>query len=508
MKKELKSGLIVSCQAAEGEPLFGLHLMRYMARAAVAGGAVGIRALADEIAEIKQEVNVPVIGLVKRKYADSDVYITPTFAEIDEVLRSGADVIAMDATGRARPNGITLQELVAYARQKSPETLLMADTDTVENALIADSLGFDFVGTTMRGYTAATNGIKIPDYAFLKELKAKLKNAKLIAEGGVWETGELEKALACKPFAVVIGTAITRPKDITARFAKVFEKNERILCFDLGGTALKCAIVQNGNILRKEIISTDVTRGLDGIKETFAEGVKFFAGEEYAGVAVSSAGNIDSESGTVISATPLLPAYGGFDLRSYMESITHKPCVCLNDGFAALLGEDYLQILGDSAVMLTLGTGVGGAYLCGGKPKNIEGAGIGHVTLYENGRACNCGKRGCIEQYISGTALGKLLKENGVAEKDHAAMWNKYKAGDENVTRAVKTWLKDIRRSLDALYALRPFEVAVLGGGVAESAQYWFNDELFAGAPYRVRVSKGLNDAGLIGAYAFYTRGV
>jgi N-acylglucosamine-6-phosphate 2-epimerase len=215
-------GLIVSCQAAEGEPLYGLNLMRYMARAAVEGGAVAIRALAEEIPSIREEVSVPVIGLVKRVYKDSEVYITPTCREIDEVIASGADVIAMDVTGRARPNGVTTRELVNYARSRDSAILLMADCDTLENALKADTLGFDFIGTTMRGYTPATAGIEIPDYGFLNTLSRRLKHGKLIAEGGIWERGQLARVLEAKPYAVVIGSAITRPKNITRRMNELF----------------------------------------------------------------------------------------------------------------------------------------------------------------------------------------------------------------------------------------------------------------------------------------------
>ena len=217
-------GLIVSCQAAEGEPLYGLGLMRYMARAAVAGGAVGIRALAEEIPAIKEEVSVPVIGLVKRVYQDSGVYITSTRREIDETIASGADVVAMDVTGRARPNGETTEELVRYARERAPSVLLMADCDTLESALEADALGFDFIGTTMRGYTPATKGVRIPDYGFLCELKKRLVRGKLIAEGGIWEREQLARVLEADPYAVVIGSAITRPKNITRRFCELFGK--------------------------------------------------------------------------------------------------------------------------------------------------------------------------------------------------------------------------------------------------------------------------------------------
>lgn len=224
--KELKSGLIISCQAQSHEPLYGLGLMKYFARCAVAGGAVGIRALAEEIPDIRTEVDVPIIGLVKRSYPDSEVYITPTFREIDEVIASGADVIALDVTGRAYPGGVTVEKLVGYAREKAPGVPLMADTDCMENALLADALGFDYVGTTMRGYTPKTKGIRIPDVEYLCELAGKLKHAKLIAEGGIWERDELRRVLRAKPYAVVIGTAVTRPADITRRFAAVMEEEK------------------------------------------------------------------------------------------------------------------------------------------------------------------------------------------------------------------------------------------------------------------------------------------
>lgn len=215
-------GLIVSCQAAEGEPFYGLNLMRYMARAAVEGGAVAIRALAEEIPAIKEEVSVPVIGLVKRSYADSEVYLSPTFKEIDEVITSGADVIAMDVTGRARPGGVSTEEMIRYARMRDGEILLMADCDTLENALKADELGFDFIGTTMCGYTPATKGVHTPDYGLLRELSKRLQRGKLIAEGGIWEREQLARVLEADPYAVVIGSAITRPKNITLRFRELF----------------------------------------------------------------------------------------------------------------------------------------------------------------------------------------------------------------------------------------------------------------------------------------------
>lgn len=221
----LKRGLIVSCQAVEGEPLYGLDIMRHFARAAVLGGAAGIRAnYVSDINSIKNEVDVPVIGIIKAVYDDSDVYITPTLKEVKELLATDCEVIALDATNRRRPEGERLENLVEYIRKNSPKTEIMADCSTFEEAKAADEMGFDYVGSTMRGYTDYTKGTAIPDYEFLKKMKREL-NAKVIAEGGIWEALQLERVLECEPYAVVIGSAITRPMDITKRFSKVFKDN-------------------------------------------------------------------------------------------------------------------------------------------------------------------------------------------------------------------------------------------------------------------------------------------
>lgn len=220
---KLNRGLIVSCQAVKGEPLYGLGVMRHFARCAVLGGAVGIRTgYVNEIEEIKQEVSVPVIGIIKQEYEGSDVYITPTLKEVKELIASSCDVIALDCTRRARPKE-TLDELVAYIRKNAPEKEIMADCDCMESAEEAARLGFDYIGTTMRGYTAATKGMTIPDYDFIAALVKKFPGVNIIAEGGIWEAGQLEKVWSLGVYAVVIGSAITRPMDITRHFVKVIK---------------------------------------------------------------------------------------------------------------------------------------------------------------------------------------------------------------------------------------------------------------------------------------------
>ena len=221
---QIRGGLIVSCQALETEPLYSSYIMGRMAYAAMEGGAVGIRANTPrDIQEIKKNVTLPVIGLYKAVYEDSEIYITPTLREVDALMEVSPEIIAMDATDRLRPGGRRLEDFFAEVKGKYPEMLFMADCSTYEDALRAQELGFDFAGTTLRGYTKATEGISIPDYGLLQKMSRALE-IPVIAEGGIWERDQLKRAFACGIHAAVIGTAITRPRDITRRFVKAIQE--------------------------------------------------------------------------------------------------------------------------------------------------------------------------------------------------------------------------------------------------------------------------------------------
>ena len=217
----LKGKLIVSCQALDNEPLHSPFIMSRMAVAAEEGGAEGIRAnsVAD-IAAIKQLVSLPVIGIIKRDYPDSEVFITATMKEVDELMSIGPELIALDATARPRPGGQRLDALVAEIRAKYPSVLLMADISTAEEALTAQSLGFDCVGTTLYGYTAETEGHALPenDCGFLRDVLAAV-NIPVVAEGNVETPTLAARCLELGAHTVVVGGAITRPQQITARFA-------------------------------------------------------------------------------------------------------------------------------------------------------------------------------------------------------------------------------------------------------------------------------------------------
>ncbi len=218
--QKIKAGLIVSCQALRNEPLHGSRYMGRMALAAKEGGAVAIRANSPEdIEEIKKTVDLPVIALHKVEYPDSEIYITPTLKEVDALCRVGADIIAIDATQRLRPGSQTLEAFFTQVRQKYPNQLFMADTSCFEEGLKAQLLGFDLVGTTMSGYTSYTKGSPLPNYSLMRRYVEAL-NIPVIAEGGIWSPEQLKEALNTGVWAAVVGTAITRPQEITRRFVK------------------------------------------------------------------------------------------------------------------------------------------------------------------------------------------------------------------------------------------------------------------------------------------------
>ena len=227
--KALKGKLIVSCQALPQEPLHSSFIMGRMARAAKEGGAAGIRAnTKEDIKEIQEVTGLPVIGIVKRDYPDSAVYITPTMKEIEELMEVKPEIIAIDATGALRPGNVTLADFFHQIKEKYPEQKLMADCSTIEEALFADELGFDFIGTTMVGYTPQSNGMKIEanDFEILRTILKKVKHP-VIAEGNVNSPEKAKRVIELGSYAVVVGSSITRPQLITKSYAEAVDSAEK-----------------------------------------------------------------------------------------------------------------------------------------------------------------------------------------------------------------------------------------------------------------------------------------
>ena len=193
--ENLKGKLIVSCQALPDEPLHSSFIMGRMALAAKQGGASGIRANTPE--DIK---------------------------EIDELMEAKPEIIALDATISSRPKGQKLDEFFHEIKEKYPDQLLMADCSTIEEALHADELGFDFIGTTMVGYTKQSSNLKIDenDFEILRTILSKVKHP-VIAEGNINTPAKLKRVLELGAFCAVVGSAITRPQLITKSFANAIK---------------------------------------------------------------------------------------------------------------------------------------------------------------------------------------------------------------------------------------------------------------------------------------------
>ena len=225
----IKGKLIVSCQALPDEPLHSSFIMGKMAKAAKQGGAKGIRAnTSEDIKEIKNEVDLPVIGIVKKDYSDSKVYITPTMDEIDDLVSTNVEIIAMDATKDLRPGGIGIDEFFKEVKKKYPNQLFMADCSTVDEAINADKLGFDFIGTTLVGYTDQSKNDKIyeNDFEILRNIIKNVNN-KVIAEGNINTPEKAKRVLELGAYSVVVGSIITRPQVITKNFADKINEIEK-----------------------------------------------------------------------------------------------------------------------------------------------------------------------------------------------------------------------------------------------------------------------------------------
>lgn len=217
----IKDKLIVSCQALEDEPLHSSFIMGRMAKAAKEGGAVAIRAQGvEDIIEIKKVTNLPVIGIIKRNYKDSEIYITPTEKEIKELIETRCEMIALDATNRTRPNNENIKDLLELIHKS--KRLAMADVSTYEEGIKAQEIGFDCISTTLSGYTNYSTQNENVDFELLEKL---VKDCKIpvICEGRIYTPEELKKAFEIGAYSAVIGGAITRPQEITKRFVNAIK---------------------------------------------------------------------------------------------------------------------------------------------------------------------------------------------------------------------------------------------------------------------------------------------
>jgi N-acylglucosamine-6-phosphate 2-epimerase len=214
----IRHGLIVSCQAAAGSPLDAPEYIAAMAMSAERGGAVGLR-IDDpvNVSAVRAVTALPVIGIYKQHRPDSDVYITPTFESARTVIAAGADIVALDATPRTRPDGETFAEIVHQVHRECGVPV-MADVSTVEEAVAAARSGADLVATTLAGYTPSSIGAGRDNAALARRIAAAVQ-VPVIVEGGLWTVDDVRASFEAGAFAVVVGSAVTAPELITRRLS-------------------------------------------------------------------------------------------------------------------------------------------------------------------------------------------------------------------------------------------------------------------------------------------------
>lgn len=222
---KLKGELIVSCQAERHEPLGKPEFILALCRTVILGGAKALRLEGVEnVRAVRKEIDLPIIALTKTEISEEErlntAYITPSFADAKALAEAGADIIALDATSRKRSDGLDLRETIEKVHDELKK-LVWADCSTLDEGVNAALAGADIVSTTLYGYTKET---ALPDdagpsFEFLSSLIKALK-VPVVLEGRVWHPDEVKRAFETGAYAVVVGSAITRPHYITRRFLK------------------------------------------------------------------------------------------------------------------------------------------------------------------------------------------------------------------------------------------------------------------------------------------------
>ena len=345
-----RAPVVVSVQASEAR-LHRPEILGELAWASVQEGAGVLRAEGVENIRALMGLHAPVVGLIKKVYSGSEVYITPTSAEVDQLLATGCEVIALDATVRSRPDGETLPALIK--RIHDGGKLALADCDNLISVRYAVESGADLISTTLAGYTPDSPPMSDPDLRFVRAAIQE-SGKPVLAEGRFTEPWQVRVALRMGAAGVVIGGAINDPIKNTRRFMDVIRRPAGpIGAVDIGGTWLRFATFSNeweiGNVERIRLPLERESR-IAWIKS-------MVEGSGVNSLGISSGGTIDPVRGIVIESKPTIPDNIG---TLYSEGVFGIPTVALNDGLAtAWAHANHPQLADTRVATLALGTGVG-----------------------------------------------------------------------------------------------------------------------------------------------------
>jgi glucokinase-like ROK family protein len=494
---QLKGRLIVSCQAFPGDPLEDTDALRRMALAAIGGGAGGLRInSAEHIAALRRDTRLPIIG-IQKQYGPAGLRITPDFAAAAALAAAGASIVALDCTDRVWPDGDPWQKLIQRIHQEL-HLPVMADISTLDEALAAAAAGADCVGTTLNGYTERTRNNQSFSWTLLAQMAQQL-HVPIMAEGHISTPEAARRALDGGAWCVIVGSAITRPGVIAARFVRALGRSASslpVIGVDIGGTSIKAGLVQgSGEVCFPVQVPTEASKGRDTIAAGLVQAVETVLASardnhfEPAGLGIATAGVVDRRDGSIYAATDNLPGWAGFQLRAFVEERFDLPVWAVNDAHAAVLSELHFGLgrgLSDF-VVITIGTGVGGGIVSEGKllrgQHGFAGT-IGHSVIRAGGRPCNCGRNGCLEAYVSTAALLREYREHGgdVPEEviDDAALALRInhlaRRGDAVAQKAYAALSEYLAEGIANLFNLVDPQAVLLSGGLIEEYAQFVSD--------------------------------
>lgn len=474
---QLNGKLIVSCQASDGDAFHHPECMARFAEAARKGGAAGIRANGvQDILAIRGAVDLPIVAIAKKLWSDGRILITGDFDDARQLAAAGAEMIALDATARGQRFG-ALERLARIKRDIG--VVVLADIATVEEATAAERAGADAVLSTMRGYTDETAHTTGFEPEFIAEL-TRAVSVPVIAEGRIATPAEARAAIQCGAWAVIVGSAITRPADITRTFAAAVDAarpaSGDILGIDLGGTNTKYGVVTSGSQLIREGFAPTPAGGgavllahLKSVAQDLASRARA-EGIQPCALGIATAGWVDPHTGRVAYATENLPGWTGTRIAEELQAATGLPVCVENDANALAAAESQFGAARGCRdfVCITLGTGVGGGCYTGGRLNHgahYFANALGHIPVMFDGLPCTCGLQGCLEVYANAAALVRYAGGAFTSAEEVVAAAN---AGDARARSAILVYARHLAFGTASIVHLLDPELLIIAGGIAQ----------------------------------------
>ncbi|MGH9753719.1 MAG: putative N-acetylmannosamine-6-phosphate 2-epimerase [Blastocatellia bacterium] len=482
IRQSLRGKLMVSCQASAGDAFRDSASMSRFARAAIDGGAAGIRAEGvEDVRAIRAAVSVPIIGIRKSQASDGRSMITPSFEAARELVEAGADLIALDCTTRGRRDGALDRLRRAKAELRVPA---LADIATVEEAVIAAEAGADFVLSTMRGYTPDTERFSDFDPEFIAALTRAVE-VPVIAEGRIRTPAEARAAMSAGAFAVIVGAAITRPHEIARRFTIAVESEARrratrryFIGIDLGGTNIKSGIVsEDGELITSAVNATPAREGPEAVIRQLKKAARNCLDEArsrgltLSAIGLATAGWVNPQTGRVIYGTDNILGWTGSEPGRELREACGLPTAVINDANALALAEKHFGAARevDDFLCVTLGTGVGGGIYLGGRlhqGRNFVANAVGHIQIENDGPPCACGKRGCLETYANAAALMRYAMGGFSSAAD---IINAAGSGNAMARQAIRTYARYLAKGCMAAIHLLDPALLIFAGGLTQN---------------------------------------